>query len=221
MTEQPAHPPLRTIADVMAIVCETAAAVVDAERQLVDRMADTRPNGFPTNSSSEGAGGPTNRVFNFGTDDDPDLELVPQHSDPTGEQVVRDPLAGDDGRVLRNAYREALRAMRSLEACHSHLRATQRRDKQAGEPDRNNCWPCLEVGVRSEVYRDSSPSGKGRHQPRCRRHYDFFLAEGRDAPPDVAVWWAEGRRVSQQMIDQALGETARGRGRKNRKRKKR
>jgi hypothetical protein len=219
MTEQRAHDPLRTITDVMAICQDLTHQIAREEHDLLARMRDSAPTGFPTTSGG-GGGGATNRVHNFGTDEHPDVALVPQHSDPTGEQVARDPLGNDDGQALRAAYQEALVALRHLEACKSRLAGTKRRERASEEQDRNNCWPCLAVGVRSEVYRDSSPNGEGVHQPRCRRHYDFFLTFARDAPREVAVWWGDGRRVTQQMIDEALGRYgARGRAGKNQRRK--
>lgn len=221
-TEPAAHEPLRTIADVIAICEELGEQIVVDELDVKERMLEATPTGFPTRSSgADSPGGATNRFHDFGTDAVPDVQLVPQHSDPVGELVARDPLAADGGVALQRAYDAALGAMRKLEECRSHLAKTRRREEMDEQRDRNNCWSCLEIGVRSEVYRDSSPNGVGRHIPRCRKHYDFFLWKLRDAPDEVGVWWAEGRRVSQQMIDAALERAWPARKSKKRKGKRR
>jgi hypothetical protein len=213
--------PLVTIADVIAVIEDLCDDIPGEELDAKQRIAEAAPRQWSTRSPSGGApsGGPTNRLHDFATGRDGAGVSIPQHSDPVGEAVAWNADDAPDARALRDAYQAALRGMRALEECRSHLARTRRREQVEEQRDRHNCWPCLDIGVRSEVYRDSSVNGTMRHVPRCRRHYEFALWKLRDAPDEIGVWWAEGRRVSQQMVDAALERAGMARSKKRKAKK--
>jgi len=209
--------------------------IVDLAQQLVDDDADVEArrrrdvvlSGFPPRASgTPTAGGATNRMHDFATGEDgasDHAELIPQHADPVGEAVVADAHTDDLGAARRRAYRHACAAMRELEAASSAL--AQTRPPVVMDPeDRDICWPCRDVGVKtSAVYRDSSAGGAGQVRPRCRRHYDWALTHnGVDASGPVSQALAEGRRVTTKLVEQAQVEAARAAQRvRNRSKKRR
>jgi hypothetical protein len=224
--------PLRTTADVCDVIGDLMVELVDDEVELLERIraaAPERLTGFGRGQGFEPRGGPTNRRHNFTTGEDNPVDgsgdLVPQHSDPVGEQVV----AGDErARTerdelqshLRGGYEAALRAMRELETARSCFARSRRSERMDAQRSRENCWPCLDLGVHSEVYRDSAPKLVGQTTPRCRKHYDFFVVYLFEAPEQLGVWWSEGRRVTSTMLEPLLAERRARRKSKTKKRRR-
>lgn len=221
--EQQEHPHLRTTSDVVRLVRGLLDQIVDDEAQALVRLAEAAPGAHPSRSSgSSPVGGPTNRVHDFGTVGAPDVELVPQHSDPVGEAVAWN--AGDsiDMPNLRKAFAAALVMMRSAEECRSHLASTNRRERQQAE-DRSICWLCLDAGYTTDLGvkgRDSNVNGLAVHKPRCGWHYEFVLTNRRDAPLELTLLHCEGKRIYDADVRSALGANA-SRKAKNKKRRKR
>lgn len=197
----------RDFADVCTVISELADELVAEEAEVRARQATDVGGRYPRRAFDSDGGGPTNRLHNFETgEDNPDDGSgipVPQHSDPTGEAAVSDPFANDLARARRRAFECVCEAMREMEAARGALARTRKPEVTVEQKDRGNCWPCLEVGVRAEVLHDNAPNGVGRPKPRCRKHYEYFLSKLLEAPPELAVWWSEGRRVSSAMVTAA------------------
>jgi hypothetical protein len=202
----------RDTTDVCETIINLAELVSDADLDVARRRRKDFVSGFPANASGASpGGGATNRRHNFATGEDNPKDgsgmLVPQHSDPVGELVVRDAEADDLGLARKRAHSHVCRAMRELEAAQSELARTRPPVVSVDAEDRDVCWPCRDAGVmNAAVHNDGAPKGIGRPMPRCRKHYECFLAELVDAPAQVAVWWAEGRKVTVSMFERARAE---------------
>jgi hypothetical protein len=218
--QETAHPPLRTVSDVVGVVRSILDQIELDEHEALNRIAQAAPGPFPSRSSGAepAVGGPTNRTHDFGTGAVPELELVPQHSDPVGEAVAWDVHQSADMPALRDAFGAALQMMRKAEECRSHLAKTRRREQMQAE-DRTVCALCMDAGYKTDLGvkgRDSNVNNLASHKPRCGWHYEFVLTNKRDAPLELTVMHLEGKRIYDADIRRALGPDRKA---KNKRRK--
>lgn len=202
------------LATVRDRILDLVDALVDDDLEVARRQQRERERrGFSPHASgaTPGGGGPTNLMHDFATGKDgagEHAELIPQHTDPVGELAVReltDPSVDDLASARRSAYRHACNAARELEAGLSALAQTKPPAKAIDPQDRSVCWSCRRRGVVNElVYRDSDAGGRGLVEPRCRACYDWALAHDGIDPPELVVHtWADGRRLTTKIVDEA------------------
>ena len=116
---------------------------------------------------------------------------VPPRSDPTGELVIQRRVSDPMWEQAASVWQALTHALGDLRVARgSMIKAFEGRDE---EPDEPGCVNCQRVASWVPVHRSE----------RCRWCYDFWLAEGFDAPDDLLKVRASGRPVTQRMVTQA------------------
>ncbi|HVX20902.1 MAG TPA: hypothetical protein VHB02_06125 [Acidimicrobiales bacterium] len=172
---------------------------------LWDLLSAARRDGYRTRSMG---GGTAATIY------DDDGHAMPPLADPVGELVVddrkvRDPMV-DHVTTLMRSLTHALGDVRIARA--SFIRAWEEHGEPGtGEPA---CRVHARIGIFEEVHRSD----------RCRWCYDFYGNHGVDPPRDLVRARADGKKITQRMIDEALRPPARagkrGKGKKGGKRQK-
>lgn len=151
---------------------------------LLSLLSAARRDGYRTNSMPSGGAG---SVL-----DDQGMPMPPL-SDPTGELATADDRIIDPIRHNGDAvFRGLTGALGDLRmALGSLIKIAQQTQTFPGEP---GCVNCAQIGRFEEVTRGV----------RCRWCHDFWLAQKVDAPLELLQARADGKKITQQMIDQAL-----------------
>lgn len=152
--------------------------------EMIQQLSAAQPVGFPRNSMG-GRGAKTSF--------DGKGEPMPLISDPVGELVaspglVFDPMHKHTQSVVQ-AIRNATGDLRAARA--SMIKASVYADLKPAEP---GCSNCARVGDWTPIYRGE----------RCRWCYDFWTAEGVDAPSVLLQARSEGRKITEFMIKESL-----------------
>lgn len=153
-------------------------------RQLMALARAASGDGFPRRSM--GGGAPAT-VFDEAGD------AMPPISDPTGELATADsPIADPIRHNVDSVIRGLTGALGDLRRARSSLiKASQHADVRPLEP---GCSVHEVIGVFKEVFRDG----------RCRWCYKFWLAEKRDAPPELVRAHDQAIRITPAMVKAAL-----------------
>jgi hypothetical protein len=184
------------VIDAIRRVRDDLGAVYAMDRQL--KMLE-RPDGFRT--SVRATGSPSS------TDDEG--EILPPHSDPTGSAVVlrvygRSSPTRREIETMNGALNEILDLARQADGARS----------RALEPGKEHKAP---DGCRNHL-----AHGLGWHPPlakeRCRWCYEFWSAEGVDAPKELLEKRDRGGRVNEADVDRALAHRRSKRARARRRR---
>lgn len=167
-------------------------AVYDMDRQL--RMLE-RPDGYRTSVRPEGSPSST----------DDEGEVLPPHSDPTGSAVVlrvygRSSPTRKEIETMNGAVTEMLTLARQADGARA--RALEP-GKEHTPPD--GCRNHLEHGMGWEPVTAKE---------RCRWCYEFWSAEGVDAPKPLLEKRARGQRISELDVESAIPHRQSKRARK-------
>lgn len=190
--------------DVLAKIADLAELLEAEEPILRARLRSDMGDGFPPRSLG-GGGSPTSII-------DDDGVPIPQHSDPVGELVVRDPEITPIGVALSRGFDAVCRASRALEEARSHFARTRRPDTIDEIEDRSTCASCWRVHQLSPTYRDSNVGGRlGKPTPLCRNCYDDviespYVERGRLPLLGVVRARAEGRRITTKVLEASVRE---------------
>lgn len=120
---------------------------------------------------------------------------MPPLSDPVGEQAATN-ADGNDG-VRRHAdtilrgLNGALGDIRMAVGAASHITPP----KQDPTPDEPECTNHANAGLHNEPTRSGD---------RCRWCYDFWLAQGVDAPAELLIARYQGKRITPGLVTEAL-----------------
>jgi len=136
-------------------------------------------------------------------------EALPPHSDPTGSTVV----TLIDGTGRRSSVRDEVEMMTG---CLLEIRGLARQADGARArvmlPDGTALDP-----EQCEVHKRHGFAFEPPFcRSRCRWCYDFWLAEGVDAPADLLQAKAEGRRISRKMVADAVRHQPKAKSRRRR-----
>lgn len=158
--------------------------------RLLELMRAATRDGYRTSSRPGGA--PASVLDERG---DP----MPPLSDPTGELATADSRIIDpiryNGESVFRGLGGALGDLRMARAALVKLAQTLTTDP--GEP---GCAVHSRIGSWEAVHKNG----------RCRWCYDFWLAEGQDPPTDLLDARAAGRRITRQMVEDALRKPKKG-----------
>lgn len=181
--------------DALRRVRDDLAAVLAMDRQL--RTLE-RPDGYRTSVRPEGSPSST----------DDEGETLPPHSDPTGSAVVlrvygRSSPTRKEITTMTEAIAEIVKQARVADGARARA---------------------LEPGVQHKApdgCRNHLAHGLGWHpvtaKERCRWCYDFWSAEGVDAPKELLEKRDQGRRVNEADVDRALAHNRSKRARARRR----
>lgn len=236
-------PPRHVFTDRCASIIDTIEGdhgddtIYALEHELRDWYYASRADGFPTRASgAEPSHGATNVVHNFGSDEAPLLLEVPQHSDSTGETVLRR-IADADEHDADPKLRAITNAHRHLEIAQAEIRKARNELRRGLQPpetlddvrddarSREWCWNCLRFTVDGggrhhvPVYREVDCGGI--RTPLCRHCAEWWYAEGEPRPLPVVGADARGERLTSARLAELLHppRVGQGKGKKSRRRK--
>lgn len=141
---------------------------------------------------------------------------VPPLSDPTGDGVV----SMLDGTRRRSSVREEVRLMNS---CMAEIRGLARqadgaRARARGpEADDEGRAVKLDPDACENHERHAQGFMPVHRTGRCRRCYDFWLAEGVDMPLELLIAYGKGQRFTERMVADALRHQPRAKSRRKRR----
>lgn len=168
--------------------------------QVMRLLAAARRDGYRTQRLDVGA--PSTVLDDEG-------HPMPPLSDPTGELAASDAKVVDPVRYLgEDALRGVTGALGDLRMVRNALISCSKFfDTNPGEPGCSS-------HARIDMWVPVEDNG------RCRWCYDFWRAEGIDPPAELLKARADGKRITRQMVEEALRPRKRGKGKRGRRRER-